>query len=61
LLIDPENTDQLVAALDKASGSLSLREKLAEEAVLTIRSQWSFSQRMSKVAAVYDDVLGGSR
>lgn len=58
LVIDPESVDQIVAGLQTLCGDADQRARLAEAGVRTIAEDWSFRNRMSKIAEIYDGLLG---
>lgn len=60
LLCPIAEPDNLAAAIRRALSDQPLRESLTDNARLLIEKQYSFSQRMSRIRAIYDDVLGAS-
>lgn len=60
LLIQPGSVDELTRALERLLGDAELRRRLARSGRETIASRYSFAERMRKIQAVYDDVLGQS-
>jgi glycosyltransferase involved in cell wall biosynthesis len=58
LLVDPDNVDQLAAALGLLTGDATLRNRLADAGRQTIEERYSFAVRMQKMRAIYDQLLG---
>jgi glycosyltransferase involved in cell wall biosynthesis len=57
LLIDVGDVDGMAAAVARLMDDPALRQRLADAGRATILSRYSFAVRMSKVAAVYDELL----
>ncbi len=58
LLIQPGSVDELTAALERLLRDAELRQRLAKAGRETIVSRYSFAVRMSKIQAIYDQLLG---
>jgi glycosyltransferase involved in cell wall biosynthesis len=61
LTIEPDDAQQLTSALAEVLANAELRKTLAAAGRKVIEEQFSFSRRMEKIRAVYDDVLHGPR
>jgi glycosyltransferase involved in cell wall biosynthesis len=59
LLVPPGEPSSLAAALGRLLKDERLRQELADAGRATIESRFSFSVRMAKIRAVYDEVLKG--
>jgi glycosyltransferase involved in cell wall biosynthesis len=57
LLIPPGDLDALTAALSRLHGDPPLRDRLGAAARRTIEEQYSFRDRMRKIADLYDRLL----
>jgi glycosyltransferase involved in cell wall biosynthesis len=57
LIVEPGSSEALVPALDRLLGDESLRLRLGRAGRETIESNYSFSARMQKVRAIYEEVL----
>ncbi len=60
ILVSPESADQLQKAIARLVVSDHLRKKLSAAARETIERDYGFANRMDKIAAIYDRLLGGS-
>ncbi|MEN6493745.1 MAG: glycosyltransferase, partial [Thermoguttaceae bacterium] len=58
LLVEPEDTEGLTAALGQLLADPDRRRTLAAAGRRTIEQRYSFAVRMAKVRAVYDSLLG---
>jgi glycosyltransferase involved in cell wall biosynthesis len=58
LLVDPDDVDQLAAALGRLAGDATLRNRLADAGRQTVEERFSFAVRMQKMRAIYDQLLG---
>ncbi len=58
LLCQPGYIDELVGAIRRVLADDKLRERLATNGRARIEESYSFTQRMAKVKAIYDQVLG---
>ncbi len=56
-LVSPNRVDELASAMIELAGSVSLRKHYAMAARETIETRYSFTARMQKMCAMYDDVL----
>lgn len=61
LLCPVGNIDELAGAMRRALADSSLREQLADQGRVRIEKQYSFTQRMSRIKAIYDQVLGANQ
>jgi glycosyltransferase involved in cell wall biosynthesis len=61
LLVEPDDVNQLTSALAELLANRELRKTLAAAGRRTVEEQFSFSRRMEKIRAVYDDVLHDPR
>jgi glycosyltransferase involved in cell wall biosynthesis len=61
LLIPPEDLETLTAALGRVCDDATLRHRLGQAGRATVVARFSFTTRMAKVAAVYDELLAASR
>jgi glycosyltransferase involved in cell wall biosynthesis len=59
LVVEPDDVPQLAAALARLLNDAALRRSLTTEARATIERRFGFAQRMQKIRAIYDQVLGG--
>jgi glycosyltransferase involved in cell wall biosynthesis len=57
LLVEPGSAEQLYGALERLRGDELLRRELAQAGRRTIEEKHSFTARMAKIAALYDQVL----
>jgi glycosyltransferase involved in cell wall biosynthesis len=57
LLIAPGSMEELAAALTRLNNDVGLRLRLGQAGRQTIVERYSFTRRMEKIAAVYDDLL----
>jgi glycosyltransferase involved in cell wall biosynthesis len=60
LLIQPGSVEELTTALERLLRDNGLRQQLANAGRETIVSRYSFAVRMSKIQAIYDELLGQS-
>jgi glycosyltransferase involved in cell wall biosynthesis len=60
LLVDLGDRPALSSAVARALGDADLRRALAKAGRSTIEQRYSFAERMKKVAAVYDELLGNT-
>ncbi len=60
LLTDIGCVDQLAAALARMMDDAELRKRLADAGRATIVNRYSFTARMAKVAALYDELLNSA-
>jgi glycosyltransferase involved in cell wall biosynthesis len=58
LLVGPGSADELAPALDRLAGDAVLRSKLAAAGRETIERHYSFAERMRRIRALYDEMLG---
>ena len=58
LPVDPGNLDELISALGRLAGSAELRSEFRRGGRATIERRYSFAQRIEKLAASYDELLG---
>ena len=58
LLVEPDDVNSLTLALARVLSNPSLAQQLGERGRETARSRYSFSTRMRKIAAIYDELLG---
>ena len=58
LLVQPGSVDELTQALGRLLSDVELRQRLRQAGRETIVQRYSFSARMDKVRAIYDDLLG---
>jgi glycosyltransferase involved in cell wall biosynthesis len=61
MLIPCSDLDALVAAIGRLCDDASLRRRLGQAGRETVVAQFSFTGRMAKVAAVYNDLLATSK
>jgi glycosyltransferase involved in cell wall biosynthesis len=61
LLVDLGDRPALTAAIARGLGAADLRRTLAAAGRRTIEEKYSFAERMKKVVAVYDELLGVDR
>jgi glycosyltransferase involved in cell wall biosynthesis len=57
LLVDPGDVKGLAAALSRLHRDPCLRERLGAAGRRTIEDRYSFRQRMTKIAQLYDQLL----
>jgi glycosyltransferase involved in cell wall biosynthesis len=58
LLVEPGSVEELAAAMIRLIQHEPLRERLRQEGRRTVEDRFSFQNRMRKVAAVFDELLG---
>jgi len=58
LLVEPGSVEELAAAMTRLIQDAPLRERLRQEGRHTVEERFSFRNRMRKVAAVFDELLG---
>ena len=58
LLVNPGSSEELTVALTRLIEDDRLRQRLGEAARQTIETRYSFRQRMTRIAAIYDGLLG---
>jgi glycosyltransferase involved in cell wall biosynthesis len=58
LLVQPDNVDQLTAALERLASDVVLRKRLAAAGRQVVEEKYSFEVRMRKIRAIYDRLLG---
>jgi glycosyltransferase involved in cell wall biosynthesis len=58
LLVEPGAVEELAGALMRLIQHEPLRERLRQEGRRTVEERFSFRNRMRKVAAVFDELLG---
>jgi len=58
LLVEPGSAEELAGAMMRLIQNQPLRERLKQEELHTVEDRFSFRDRMSKVAAVFDELLG---
>jgi glycosyltransferase involved in cell wall biosynthesis len=58
LLVEPGDADGLAAALARLHDDADLRRRLGQSARLAIEERYSFRERMARIAALYDRLLG---
>lgn len=58
LIVPPGDLPALAGAMERLLGDAALRASLAAEARRRVQTQFSFDQRMAKVAGIYDRLLG---
>ena len=58
LLVAPGDEAALASALNRLLGDANLRQRLVAAGRATVEARFSFTRRMEKVVAVYDEVLG---
>jgi glycosyltransferase involved in cell wall biosynthesis len=61
LLVEPDNVDQLAAAVERLIGDAALRARMALAGRRTVEESYSFEVRMQKIRAVYDRLLPGDK
>jgi glycosyltransferase involved in cell wall biosynthesis len=59
LLVEPDDVEGLHGALRGLASDVSLRQRLAKMGRETIEARYTFSARMQKIRAIYDELLGG--
>ena len=57
LLVEPDNVDQLAAALQTLLADRTLRCRLAKAGRKTVEERFSFAARMGRIRALYDRLL----
>ncbi len=60
LLVAPTNVDELTVAILAMLSDAALRERYAQVGREVIEREFSFDQRMLKIARIYDELLGRS-
>jgi glycosyltransferase involved in cell wall biosynthesis len=58
LLVEPGAAGSLAAALTRLLDDAALRDRLGQAARWTIEARYSFRERMARIAALYDRLLG---
>jgi glycosyltransferase involved in cell wall biosynthesis len=58
LLVEPGSAEELAAAILRLIEDNGLRERLRQQGRHTTETRYSFRNRMRKIAAVFDEVLG---
>jgi glycosyltransferase involved in cell wall biosynthesis len=61
LLVGPGSVDALAQALGRLLADPGLRERLRQAGRETVERRYSFSARMDRIRAVYDELLGRTR
>jgi glycosyltransferase involved in cell wall biosynthesis len=57
LLVEPDNHDELFAAVQRMISEPDLRRRLAAEARVLVATQYSFARRMQKIRDIYDSLF----